>query len=74
MRLVSIPPPGLLGIALLGAVLVAIGACPAAAPAAGDRLAPEFPRSDAGGLLNSPPLTMAGLLGRVVVLDLWTFG
>jgi len=73
MRLVSIPP-GLVGIALLGAVLVAIGACAAAPPAAGDRPAPEFPRSDAAGWLNSPPLTMAGLRGRVVVLDLWTFG
>ena len=74
MRPVSIRPPGLPGIAFLGAVLVAIGACSTAAPAAGDRLAPEFPRSDAAGWLNSPPLTMAGLRGRVVVLDIWTFG
>jgi len=74
VRLLSLLAPGLFGIVLLGAVLVAIGACTAAAPAAGDRPAPEFPRSDAAGWLNSPPLTMAGLRGRVVVLDLWTFG
>ncbi|MBO0887890.1 redoxin domain-containing protein [Candidatus Bathyarchaeota archaeon] len=34
--------------------------------------APEFSRLH--GWLNSPPLTMKGLKGRVVFLDFWTFG
>ena len=38
------------------------------------RLAPEFPRDDAAGWINSPPLRMQSLRGRVVVLDIWTFG
>jgi hypothetical protein len=38
------------------------------------RVAPEFPRSDATGWVNSTPLTISGLRGRVVVLDVWTFG
>lgn len=45
-----------------------------AAPAGDGRVAPEFPRGDADGWVNSPPLTMSGLRGRVVVLDIWTFG
>ena len=33
--------------------------------------APEFSRLH--GWLNSPPLTMSGLKGRVVLLDFWTY-
>ena len=44
---------------------------PAAAAAAGD-LAPEFSGIDAW--LNSPPLTMESLRGRVVLVDFWTYG
>ncbi len=34
--------------------------------------APEFPV----GLdwLNTPPLTIAGLRGKIVILDFWTYG
>ena len=38
------------------------------------RQAPEFPRADAAGWINSPPLAMKDLRGKVVVLDVWTFG
>jgi hypothetical protein len=59
-------------IALLGALgLLALAA---AAPAASERAAPEFPRADSAGWINSGPLTMRALRGQVVVLDIWTFG
>lgn len=38
------------------------------------RPAPEFPHPDAGLWINSAPLRMSALRGRVVVLDVWTFG
>jgi len=38
------------------------------------RPAPEFPSSEPGAWVNSGPLTMASLRGRVVLLDVWTFG
>jgi hypothetical protein len=44
------------------------------APPPSSRLAPEFPRADAAGWINSPPLSMQDLRGKVVLLDVWTFG
>jgi hypothetical protein len=38
------------------------------------RPAPEFPRAEADAWINSAPLRMSALRGRVVVLDVWTFG
>ena len=38
------------------------------------RRAPEFPRADAEGWINSPPLSVRALRGKVVVLDVWTYG
>lgn len=35
--------------------------------------APEFPKVSAERWLNSPPLKMAELRGKVVLLDVWTF-
>jgi thiol-disulfide isomerase/thioredoxin len=35
------------------------------------RPAPELPRT--GAWLNSPPLTLAGLRGQVVLIDFWTW-
>jgi thiol-disulfide isomerase/thioredoxin len=35
-------------------------------------LAPEF--QDIKGWINSPPLTMSSLRGKIVFLDFWTFG
>lgn len=37
------------------------------------RLAPEFPKVDAARWLNSPPLKMADLRGKVILLEVWTF-
>lgn len=36
--------------------------------------APEFTHTAAEDWINSPPLTLAGLRGKVVLLDFWTFG
>lgn len=41
-------------------------------PATTGEAAPEFAGVDAW--INSPPLTMAGLRGKVVLVDFWTFG
>jgi hypothetical protein len=48
---------------------IAVAKEPAAA-----RPAPEFPHPEAEAWINSPPLRMSGLRGRVVILDVWTFG
>jgi hypothetical protein len=34
----------------------------------------EFPTADPGAWINSPPLTLAGLKGKVVLLDIFTYG
>ena len=48
---------------------LALAAGPAVAP---NTLAPEFPHSRESSWLNSPPLTLASLRGKVVLLDIWT--
>ncbi|PLY16931.1 MAG: thioredoxin [Sedimenticola sp.] len=35
--------------------------------------APDFPQRAADGWINSSPLTMAGLAGKVLLVDFWTF-
>ncbi len=35
---------------------------------------PEFTQTSADRWLNSPPLRVSDLLGKVVLLDVWTFG
>jgi hypothetical protein len=56
--------------ALLAAGLVALAAGVDAQPAPG-RPAPEI---SAGKWINSGPLTIGGLRGRVVAVEFWTFG
>jgi hypothetical protein len=65
--------PAFRALAVVGA-LVVLTAMARGAASSGGRQAPEFPRRDPDGWLNSGPLTMAGLRGRVVLLDVWTFG
>jgi len=38
------------------------------------RPAPEFPHGEADAWINSAPLRMSALRGKVVLLDVWTFG
>ncbi|HZM70160.1 MAG TPA: hypothetical protein VFB95_07315 [Candidatus Cryosericum sp.] len=71
----------------LPAMVLSIGVllCPWSTPTAADppgsppnerggRPAPEFPTQDPALWINSPPLSMSGLRGRVVLIDIWTFG
>jgi len=58
--------------ALTGVVLVlAAVAAPAAAQLHPGAPAPEV---TGGPWINSPPLTLAGLRGRVVLVEFWTYG
>jgi hypothetical protein len=64
---------------LLPAVALAIGVAAAEPPRPpakerGVRPAPEFPTRDPALWINSAPLSMSGLRGRVVLIDVWTFG
>jgi thiol-disulfide isomerase/thioredoxin len=45
-----------------------------AAPVGGARQMPQFTSIQAQDWLNSPPLRRADLRGKVVLLDVWTFG
>jgi thiol-disulfide isomerase/thioredoxin len=59
---------------LIAAMLLALAGVPAqAAPGAGEvgAAAPEF--AGGGSWLNSAPLTMAQLRGKVVLIDFWTY-
>jgi thiol-disulfide isomerase/thioredoxin len=68
---------------LASTLLVALGALAAVAsldPLAESRasadkpqMAPELPRLPASAWLNSPPLTLAQLRGRPVLIEFWTF-
>jgi len=42
-------------------------------PEVADR-APEFPTPGPEGWINASPLRMSDLRGKVVLLDIWTFG
>ena len=46
----------------------------ACAQAVDQRPLPEFTTADAAEWFNGPPLTVADLRGRVVLVDVWTFG
>ena len=65
-------------ISTLAAVAALVAAAPwsahTVAATAASRPAPELPRLDATHWLNSPPLTLAELRGRPVLVEFWTFG
>ena len=61
---------GWLALAVLGLTIAAVIPAVAQVPRAGS-MAPEV----AGGpWINSGPLTLAGLRGRVVLVEFWTYG
>ena len=60
-----------LAVLLLGAALLTIATGVGAEVVAPGRTAPELA---AGAWINSEPLTMRALRGRVVLVDFWTFG
>jgi hypothetical protein len=64
------------GRVVLAALLLAAGL--ALAPAPGHawalRVGEQAPEITGERWINSPPLSMAGLRGRVVFVEFWTFG
>jgi len=56
---------------VIGAVLLALLASVAEAQ---PRIGASAPEITGQPWLNSPPLTMAGLRGRVVLVEFWTHG
>ena len=60
-------------IALCGLFALLPSIAPAESAAVATRRAPEFPRTVVGDWLNSAPLTLAGLRGRPVLIEFWTF-
>jgi hypothetical protein len=56
----------------LSTLALVVGA--ASAPALGLRPGQSAPEIAAGRWINSAPLTIAGLRGRVIAVEFWTFG
>ncbi|MBP8297994.1 MAG: redoxin family protein [Burkholderiales bacterium] len=59
-------------LAVLGSLLASVPA-DASPPRVGEPM-PEFPAVGPAGWLNSPPLRLAGLRGKVVLVEFWTYG
>ena len=60
----------MIGLVVVGALLGLMGGEAAERVPVG-KPAPEFARGD---WINSAPLTVAGLRGRVVLVEFWTYG
>jgi len=60
----------------VGILLAALGAAPGAGEAAGRLVAvgQAAPEITGGPWINSEPLSLAGLRGRVVLVEFWTYG
>jgi hypothetical protein len=58
----------------VAALTVGLPLVPAAAQASGPRPGTPAPDIAGGPWINSGPLTMAGLRGRVVAVEFWTYG
>ncbi len=65
------PPPGFSLALLLFLGLIAVSNAHALQKL--PRPAPEFTHQESGDWLNSPPLSVQDLRGRVLLLDFWTF-
>lgn len=63
---------GVLGIAMVGAI-VALAAALDAGPRAGIRVGEPAPEITGGPWINSEPLSMQKLKGRVVYVEFWTY-
>ena len=63
-------PSGLLTIIVMISLIMSV---PARSAVTGSDLAPEFTHSSSAAWLNSPPLTLAQLRGKVVLIEFWTF-
>ena len=57
------------GFRLIALFMLAAGSLAASAPA----VPPEFTHSSPNDWINSPPLTLAGLKGKVVLVEFWAF-
>lgn len=57
----------------LAALSVLVAACGSSAQAQQGQQAPEFPVRSAQEWINSAPITLASLRGKVVLVDFWTF-
>ena len=69
MRASRIPGRNLLAAALAAALMLACGGAAVQAPYP----APEFTHLEAADWLNSAPLTLAKLRGKVVLVEFWAF-
>jgi hypothetical protein len=61
-------------VTILAVVLLTIGTAAVVAPGQGSQPAVPAPELSKGPWINSDPLTMAGLRGRVVLVEFWTYG
>ena len=57
-----------------GAALLALALAVAAVSAAPLTIGQPAPEIAGAPWINSPPLTLAALRGRVVLIDFWTYG
>jgi hypothetical protein len=65
---------GALAVAALVAVALALGDLAGVAGAHAPRAGSPAPDVAGAPWINSPPLTLAGLRGRVVMVEFWTYG
>jgi len=61
-------------VSAVAVILLAIVTAAVMAQGQGSRPGVPAPELGAGPWINSAPLTMAGLRGRVVLVEFWTYG